>query len=199
MKQICLYIRILLSLALFAFIALSCSSGDLKKSDEEPEKTDTTSDSENLIESKWFPEGLAPVMIDGKWGFIDKTGKITINPQFDLARSFSEGLAPVKIDGKWGFIDKTGQFVINPQFVGSCDFSEGLAIVYVVKGGTLKFGFIDKTGQYVINPQFDFAFDFSEGLAPVKIAEKWGFIDKTGQFVINPQFDGIDLLSILSP
>ncbi|HDS30236.1 MAG TPA: WG repeat-containing protein, partial [Firmicutes bacterium] len=137
MKQICSYIRTLLSLALFAFIALSWSSGDLKKSDEEPEKTDTTSDSENLIESKWFPEGLAPVMIDGKWGFIDKTGKITINPQFDRAESFSEGLARVRLGdwktGKWGFIDKTGQFVISPQFDEASSFYEGLASVEIAK------------------------------------------------------------------
>ena len=48
----------------------------------------------------------------GKWGFIDKQGKMVINPQFDYAGDFSEGLAKVLIeDGtkynrKWGYISR---------------------------------------------------------------------------------------------
>jgi KWG Leptospira. len=32
----------------------------------------------------------------GKFGYIDKTGKVVIEPVFDYAESFSEGLARVK-------------------------------------------------------------------------------------------------------
>ncbi|PSO65063.1 MAG: hypothetical protein BRC36_04695 [Cyanobacteria bacterium QH_2_48_84] len=49
-------------------------------------------------------------------GYIDKTGEIVINRQFDYAGEFSEGLAMVKVGDKWGYIDKTGEMVINPQF-----------------------------------------------------------------------------------
>lgn len=42
---------------------------------------------------------------ENKYGYIDKTGKIVINYQFDGAGRFSEGLARVKIDNKWGYID----------------------------------------------------------------------------------------------
>jgi hypothetical protein len=35
-----------------------------------------------------FSEGLAVVKIEDKWGYIDKTGKIVINPQFDDAGGF---------------------------------------------------------------------------------------------------------------
>ena len=44
--------------------------------------------------------GLFPVWLDNKWGFIDKTGKITINPQFDFANPYFEGLAGVLIGNK---------------------------------------------------------------------------------------------------
>ena len=41
-------------------------------------------------------------------GYIDKTGKMVIPPQFSPAKDFSEGLAAVRIGdattGKWGFI-----------------------------------------------------------------------------------------------
>ena len=33
---------------------------------------------------------LAPVMIDGKWGYVDKIGNIAINPQFEWAGRFQE-------------------------------------------------------------------------------------------------------------
>jgi len=49
-------------------------------------------------------------VIGYKWGFIDKKGKIVINPQFEEAKPFSEDLTSVKIGGKWGYIDKKGQF-----------------------------------------------------------------------------------------
>jgi hypothetical protein len=43
-----------------------------------------------------FSDGLAPVQIGNKWGYIDKAGKIAINPQLDTAGAFSDGLAWVK-------------------------------------------------------------------------------------------------------
>ncbi len=83
-------------------------------------------------------------------GYIDKTGKVVIKPQFDgdSARDFYEDLAAVKIGGKWGYIDKTGKVVIKPQFDDAVYFQEGLAGVEI--GG--KLGYIDKTGKYVWKP-----------------------------------------------
>jgi len=133
------------------------------------------------------------ISLNGKVGYIDKAGKLVVNPQFDVANNFSEGLAGVCVGGKdifceggkWGYIDKAGKYVINPQFDGVYNFSEGLGVVKI--GG--KWGYIDKAGKLVVNPQFDVAYNFSEGLAGVKFSDKWGFIDKAGKYVINPQFD----------
>src|SRR6218665_3634875 len=72
---------------------------------------------------------LAPVKIGDQWGYINKTGKIVINPQFDDSWGFNEGLAVIKLGGKWGYIDKTGKIVITPQFYGAGDFHEGLASI----------------------------------------------------------------------
>ncbi len=164
-----------------------------------------------------FSDGLAEVRIgdvtSGKWGYIDKTGKVVINPQFsggdfglfDAGKlisfgSFREGLAAVRIgdekSGKWGFIGKDGRFVINPQFDEVFPFNEGLAVVRVGDNGTSRFGYIDGTGKYVINPQFDWTYGFDSGLALVRIGDdktgKFGYIDKTGKFVVNPQFDATE-------
>ena len=60
-----------------------------------------------------FSEGVAAVWIGPGWGYIDKTGKIAIQPLFTFAHAFSEGLAVVQMGFQWGYIDKTGNMVIN--------------------------------------------------------------------------------------
>jgi hypothetical protein len=44
-----------------------------------------------------FSDGLAVVVKDEKAGYVDKTGKMVIAPQFARAQPFSEGLAAVLI------------------------------------------------------------------------------------------------------
>lgn len=141
---------------------------------------------------KVFGEGdLVSAKSGDKWGFIDKTGRFVINPEYDSVESFVEGLARVEKDEKYGYINLKGEVVINIMFDYAMSFYEGLA---VVQSGEL-YGYIDKTGKYVINPQFDEAESFSEGIAKVEKDEKYGFIDKSGTYVINPQFDDAGYLS----
>src|SRR5664280_1434644 len=42
------------------------------------------------------PSGLYRVVVDGKWGFIDRTGALVIPATYDAAGDFSEGLAAVR-------------------------------------------------------------------------------------------------------
>ncbi|MDO4441411.1 MAG: WG repeat-containing protein [Moraxella sp.] len=88
-------------------------------------------------------EGLTKVWQNGKYGFIDKTGKAVIPVQYDFAWEFSEGLARVEQNDKYGFIDKTGKAVIPVQYDFAWEFSEGLAKVKL-NGETF---YIDKTGK----------------------------------------------------
>jgi hypothetical protein len=144
--------------------------------------------------------GLYPVKVDGKWGFIDSTGTIKIEPRFDLragSPGFSEGLAPVGVmdsgELKFGYIDKTGAWVVEPQFDQAWDFSEGLALVGNETGldgdRYMKFGCIDTTGSLVIPMQYYIAPVFHGGLAVVTAGEDYShqvFIDKTGATILGP-------------
>jgi hypothetical protein len=162
------------------------------------------------------------VQVGGKVGYIDETGKMIINPQYDAGYEFKEGLASIcvgKCDSdhvfgyrvtkdfrfehieqshRFGFIDETGKIVINPVYERVSSFSEGLAAVCSGPGcyfGTQntnkekKWGFVDKTGKVVIVAQFADAGGFREGVANVSVGGKWGYIDENGKFVINPQYD----------
>lgn len=65
-----------------------------------------------MPESGDFSEGLAVVEKNGKMGYIDKTGKIVIEPKYDAAYPFIDGRAAVQIEFKAGFIDRTGRETI---------------------------------------------------------------------------------------
>jgi hypothetical protein len=132
-----------------------------------------------------FTAGLAPAASNGKWGFIDTTGKWVIDPQFENALDFADGPAPVMVGGRWGYIDQKGTFVVNPQYDSGGEFFEGLA---VFRQGD-KLGLIDTKGRVVVDAKFLLFGQFSEGLAPVQTEDGWGFIDRTGKMVVSPQFD----------
>ena len=61
-------------------------------------------------------EPLAAVRVDGKFGYIDKTGELVIPAKYNRAWKFSEGLGKVLLNNKFGFVDKDGTVVILPQF-----------------------------------------------------------------------------------
>jgi WG containing repeat len=157
---------------------------------------------------------LFKIKVNDKYGFIDKSGKVVIKPQFQGIYDFSDGLAKIYTSGEFNtaYIDETGKIVIEPKFDIGSDFSEGFAWVgfdpekkpYKIGKLTLyssqsshsfnyNIGFIDKTGKFITKPIFTFAGKFSEDLAFVRTKEnKFGFIDKTGKFAIKPKFDWAD-------
>jgi WG containing repeat len=146
-------------------------------------------------------EELTEFHKDGKTGYVDKSGKIVIEPRFEIASEFREGLAyaaePSKVASgpgysNYGFIDHSGKFVIQPQFDQVSCFYEGLAKVKTA-GRDGLWGYIDKAGKWVIPAKYVEAHDFHEGLAIVleqhNYANKWKYVDKQG----NQAFD-IDIL-----
>ena len=159
---------------------------------------------QNVSVSFDFAKGYVGVEVNNKWGFIDKTGKYILTPQFDerdtptdccadsngvrwQSVDFREGLAAVKSGGKWGYIDVTGKLVIAAQFDDAEDFAQGLAVAQQGQ----KYGYIDHSGKWVIAPQFDSADAFAEGLADVELNKTWGWIGPDGTFKIPARFDWV--------
>ncbi len=114
-----------------------------------------------------FVEDFAVASIDGSmFGYLDRTGKLVITPQFNEADNFSEGLACVKkavqvgreTTWLWGYIDTSGKFVIKPQFTYHGMFDRGLARQMIFEcvchavdqpGYRNEWGYIDRTGKFV--------------------------------------------------
>jgi len=138
-----------------------------------------------------FSEGMAPVQIDEKWGYIDKKGSLVIAPTFKSAAPFSDGLALVSENGVYGYIDHTGKYVVTPHFKYAEDFAEGRAVVSDQESG---FWYIDHNGRQVIEGKFSLASPFFKGLAHVKLRSQrdkdesiyegtFAYIDRNGRRV----------------
>ena len=65
-----------------------------------------------------FNEGLAGVLLGGKWGYINSKGEFAIKPQYSYGHDFLNGIARVRIiKNDWfyeGYIDRQGKYVIKP-------------------------------------------------------------------------------------
>jgi hypothetical protein len=128
---------------------------------------------------------LFPARQDGKWGYIDREGRVVIEFQYDDADPFRGGLASVQVGKLWGYIDESGSMAITTQFEGARLFHGGLARVKTSAG----WGYIDTTGEIAFfeDPSWVGSYDFSEGLAPVwldKETDRYGYIDTSGNLVI---------------
>ncbi len=150
-----------------------------------------------------FYDGLAPILLDNKWGFIDIDGNVVIPPKFicyvgnyGSKPRFSEGLTAI-VDPETervGFINKKGEIVIKPQFYSAYTFNEDVAIVGTQNDHVI----IDKTGKILaekfvaINGYYS---HFCHNRAICQKEFKYGFINKNGKFVVEPKYDEVRLFS----
>lgn len=132
-----------------------------------------------------YHEGLCPVKINDKWGYIDYTGKLVIDTIYDYVYSFSEGLAHVEKGKESWFINKNGKKVIFVEEVIT-DFVCNRAAV--VKNG--KKCLIDKTGKIICNLDADDIYSFSEEdhLATIRKDDKAAKIDTMGNTVLSTDY-----------
>ena len=150
-------------------------------------------------------------MLFGKYGYIDTTGKLVIDCQFDRARDFINNLAIVglgstnlvtrydvcfrEFDGKYGIIDKFGKVILRIQF----DEISRLNNEYFKVKLDEKYGLNNITGNTLIEPKYNSIEPYKNGYAKVSIVERnsniwfrgtqlFGYIDSSGKETIKPNF-----------
>jgi hypothetical protein len=122
----------------------------------------------NFVPTPTKKKGAGPlfrISRKGNWGFMDRTGKTVIEPQFDWEGDFFGDLARVLIDGKWGYINELGVVVIPAHFGDAGDFTGDLAPVRVGR----RWGYIDKKGKLIVDPQFQGAGEYHDGMARIEV------------------------------
>ena len=123
-----------------------------------------------------FSESMAVVRKDGKYGYIDVSGRLVIPVKYQDAGSFSAGLAPVCLYGKYGYVDKSGEMVVPFKYSYAFPFSEGLAAVEL----NGKVAYIGPDGRTVIPYMLDSGKPFKDGIAEVTVDGQTKYMDKVG-------------------
>lgn len=122
-----------------------------------------------------FSEGLAAVLLGGKWHYIDRLGVMEINcAEYSAVKPFSHGLAAVMRDNLWGYIDSNKREVITPVYSMAGSFREELAVVRLDG----KYGYINVLGKWYLEAVYDYATSFREKRAEVEKDGKVFYIDK---------------------
>jgi hypothetical protein len=140
-----------------------------------------------------FSEGLAAVRAGGQWGYIDRTGKWVIAPEYVRVTPFRQGLACAEVEEKRNGEGQRTCFLIGPtgtrlkQIPGFATggFSEGRVVIQAWHEGAAdpSYGYMDTRGEMVIQPRFEKAQPFQDGLARVRLRGNDAYIDRQGRTV----------------
>jgi len=91
-----------------------------------------------------FAEGLAEFRRHDRYGFIDTTGRIVVQPIFSSVFPYTDGRARVEIEpDRWGFVDRTGNLAIPARYNEVWEFSDGLALVQLEE----EWSYVNTSGE----------------------------------------------------
>lgn len=149
-----------------------------------------------------FSEGLATVVVDGKWGYVNTEGELAIPAIYNYGSGFRSGYALVGNGDETFNIDHAGTRIAGAPVVPSFPPYESTPLrqfFEINEDGDAKWGFKDQQGRVVIKPQYDATNAFNEGLGMFAIADdtipgthmRHGYIDMRGELVIPPLFDKV--------
>ncbi len=139
-----------------------------------------------------FSDGVVAVYKNGKYGVMDKTGKLLVDYKFDDIFEYKNGIAPCFIDDEYVYIDKTGKEV-SQRYISLDYFHDGVAHVsnavsLTVDGNSRDlYAFIDEKGKELTSFSYMLPGNYSEGLIKVLMANDKkgvGYINKTGELII---------------
>ena len=138
-----------------------------------------------------FSNGLCPVNVENKWGYVDSWGKQVIPVEFVSAGYHSDGLAPV-IDAKGNvfYIDSEGnkkKVILNIKPVKELGYIEN-GIFSLFNGET--WGFYNNDEELLCGGYSNVS-AMSDGVAAVEKSQKWMIIDASGKNVSGKSYDGV--------
>ncbi len=151
---------------------------------------------QTLYESvKYFftqEDSLVAVKLNGKFGFIDRSGNQVIEFKFQDAYDFGEsGFASVKLKEKWGLINFSGKEVVSCKYdwIGPFKGRSHSDLFLVDLNG--KTGVVDKTGAEVLPIIYSNIWEYYD--VPFLVSKDrvhFGLLDLSGKEVLPLKYEG---------
>lgn len=169
--------------------------------------------------AKPFRNGLAAVRIDGRWGYIDRSGDLVIPPAYTEVASFYGAFAEVRVNEASGIIDRRGRMIISQQFKRVIPFARDVFIAVPLGSSARSDGLfgpdtepaklsgIEGAGLYhrrrgwLTAPDLQFmAFDSARGLIWAGRRNEdhedvWGLMRADGTWQVTPRYSHVQWLS----
>ena len=125
-------------------------------------------------------DDFAIVMLDDRYGYINRDGQEVIPLMFENATLFDDGVATVQFNGKWGVIDKDGNQLVDFKYDQLSAFTSGVS---VAKKGK-KWGVINPYDKAILPFKYKYLTHFNDaGIAIAKRGKKWGIINPKGEII----------------
>lgn len=133
---------------------------------------------------------MSVVEIDGKSGYINKSGQLVIPTEYAQAFDFYKGIGPIQDEaGRILFIDKKGKKVDKP-FLNHLILKKQKYIYFYQDD---KIGIKNKRGKTLTTPQYDALGTLYKNKAFYKIGdEKYGIVNKRGKIIRKPRYDDVE-------
>ena len=143
----------------------------------------------NYAKRGQFASNFTIVKLKGKYGVIDKNGKIVLPASFNDLGDVSSLMAYTKGKG-WGFTDLLGKIVVQPSYSYAESFKDGAAIVEL---NGLQ-GLIDQKGNFLIPMNFKAISRLNKELLLVYDGTKYGVLTSKGDTVLAVVYEDIRLM-----
>lgn len=120
-----------------------------------------------------------------KWGYIDSTGSVVVDFQYEHASRYHRNRAVVIKEGKQGILDGEGQELLSPQYDGFDILANTDSTLYLIHQEQQWRGAVDTLGQLIFPAQYIQVRNYQEDRIAVQdTTGAWGFLDKKGQVVV---------------
>lgn len=140
-----------------------------------------------------FSCGLAAMLIDGYWCFVDKTGNVALHDEWTHVTTFDGGYAWVAKDGVYAMIDVFGNYVSDYDKARDFDYISEHSFRRNTGGIAFQsdMGYVNGAGEVIaFDPEWKNAWEFHEGYAFVLKNGKWGVLDASGTLVLPYEYSG---------
>jgi hypothetical protein len=122
------------------------------------------------------------------WGFVDTSGKVVIDFQYQNVHSFYGDVTLAQQDSLWGFINKKGEIVV-PFLFSEVQKYLNVKIVRAKKEGFWYLYNLD--GALLIKDKFEEISPVITNKMTVRKNGKSGLIDVNGKYLIKPKYEAI--------
>lgn len=126
-----------------------------------------------------------------KWGFINKQGKIVVNPKYDDLRDASSELIAANLNGKWGYIDSNGNNVIPHIYKQALDFSNNRSFVQNFNNNWIL---INQQGDSITQLKYSNFKPFRGKYCVVELGNKYSIINNHGAEVLQPMYENLKFI-----